>query len=206
MDLQYFLEMVDVKHRHGSNLRAYHTLWKNSPSNENFFHWLDHGEGKSIDLPQCPRERLEKQQVRYLSRRERFDYLVKIDETGLFRWAKNNQLVDTDDRRYKDSVHGVVRVDDDVPRFKGYSEERSAEREDEFLSGSSSPSSGVAADNGGEEHQSSRPGHCEIEDEAERSTHATPAAMYDRFATRSSINKGTWLFVGTESFVRYAQS
>ena len=28
MDLQYFLEMVDQKHRYGSNLRAYHEEWK----------------------------------------------------------------------------------------------------------------------------------------------------------------------------------
>ncbi|KAJ5780079.1 hypothetical protein N7457_005239 [Penicillium paradoxum] len=37
MDLQYFLEMVDLKHRHGSNLRWYHSYWRNSSSNENFF-------------------------------------------------------------------------------------------------------------------------------------------------------------------------
>ncbi|KAI3002565.1 hypothetical protein CBS147346_5791 [Aspergillus niger] len=63
MDLQYFLEMVDLKHRHGSNLRVYHIYWKNSPTNQNFFYWLDYGEGSELDLPQCPREKLERQQV-----------------------------------------------------------------------------------------------------------------------------------------------
>lgn len=179
MDLQYFLELVDVKHRHGSNLRAYHTVWKNSPSSENFFYWLDQGEGRCVDLPQCPRERLEKEQVRYLSPKERSDYLVKVDEAGLFRWAKNDELVDTDNRRYKDSVYGVVHVDDAAPRFKGYSEEGTIERE-----------------NDGEEHEPSMPGHCETEDESESPTHDTPAAMYDRFAASLSIKKGTWLFVG----------
>ena len=30
MGLQYFLEMVDSKHRYGSNLRMYHEEWKAS--------------------------------------------------------------------------------------------------------------------------------------------------------------------------------
>ena len=63
-DLQYFLEMIDVKHRYGkwtalpipvqirllifrtgSNLRKYHAEWKNSTTHENFFYWLDYGGG-----------------------------------------------------------------------------------------------------------------------------------------------------------------
>lgn len=47
MGLDYFLEMVDSKHRYGSHLRAYHGVWMRSDTNENFFHWLDHGEGKT---------------------------------------------------------------------------------------------------------------------------------------------------------------
>lgn len=39
MDLQYWLEAVDLKHRYGSNLRTYHAEWKNSNSPENFFYW-----------------------------------------------------------------------------------------------------------------------------------------------------------------------
>ncbi|KAF9888566.1 hypothetical protein FE257_008498 [Aspergillus nanangensis] len=122
MDLQYFLEMVDRKHRHGSNLRPYHNYWKNSSCGENFFHWLDYGEGKAIDLPQCPREQLEREQVRYLTRDERLNYLVTVDENGRFRWAKNNDLVSTDTTRFKDSVDGVVPIEDEVPRFRGHSE------------------------------------------------------------------------------------
>ncbi len=60
MGLEYFLEMVNSKHRHGSNLRAYHTSWKSSLSNQNFFYWLDYGEGKDVELPQCTRVQLEK--------------------------------------------------------------------------------------------------------------------------------------------------
>lgn len=61
MDLQYFLEMVDLKHRYGSNLRTYHEEWKKSDTNENFFYWLDYGEGRFIDCQGCPRDRLEKE-------------------------------------------------------------------------------------------------------------------------------------------------
>jgi hypothetical protein len=89
MDLQYFLEMVDLKHRYGSNLRTYHGEWKKADTNENFFYWLDYGEGRFLDCQGCPRERLDREQVRYLSKEERRDYLIKIDKDGLLCWAKN---------------------------------------------------------------------------------------------------------------------
>ena len=59
MGLDYFLEMVDHKHRYGSNLRRYHHEWKQSDTHENFFYWLDYGEGKELDLPDRPRSRLD---------------------------------------------------------------------------------------------------------------------------------------------------
>jgi hypothetical protein len=108
MDLPYFLEMVDGKHRHGSHLRAYHAVWKESPSSENFFYWLDYGEGKDVEVPRCSREKLERDQVRYLSPEERLKYLVKVDDAGMFRWAKNDELVQTNSKRFKDSMQGVV--------------------------------------------------------------------------------------------------
>lgn len=198
MDLQYFLEMVDVKHRHGSNLRAYHTVWKNSPSSENFFYWLDHGEGKRVDLPQRPRERLEKEQVRYLSPEERFNYLVKVDEAGLFRWTKNNELVDTDDKRFKDSVHGVVHAGDDAPRFKGYSEEGTIVPELQSTSARSLPSQQVVADEDDEESELSMTEEYDLQEAPEKPARITPAAMYDRSAANVSFKKGTWLFVGIQ--------
>lgn len=119
MDLQYFLEMVDLKHRHGSNLRAYHEEWKKCPTTQNFFYWLDYGDGRNVDLEKRPRERLERAQVRYLSREERGKYLVLVDRAGQFRWAKNGELVNTDGKRFRDSLEGVVPVDDPAPRFRG---------------------------------------------------------------------------------------
>lgn len=38
MGIEYFLEMVDHRHRYGSNLRRYHVEWKKSGTNENFFY------------------------------------------------------------------------------------------------------------------------------------------------------------------------
>ena len=114
MDLSYFLEMVDVKHRYGSNLRKYHAEWKARPTHENFFHWLDRGDGKHLDLPNCTRERLDKMQVRYLGREERRFYEVIVGEKGKLVWRKDGQRVDTSNQ-WRDSVEGIVKVDDPRP-------------------------------------------------------------------------------------------
>ncbi|RMZ83356.1 hypothetical protein DV737_g1654, partial [Chaetothyriales sp. CBS 132003] len=105
MGLEYFLELVDHKHRHGSNLRKYHAHWqRDTNTNQNFFYWLDHGDGKDLDLvDECSRARLEQMQVRYLSREERLNYLVRVDAEGLLVWAKNGERVWTKDELYKDS-------------------------------------------------------------------------------------------------------
>lgn len=95
LGLQYFLEMVDPKHRYGPNLRIYHEQWKKVDSLDNFFLWLDFGEGLHISCQACPRERLEREQVRYLSKEERSNYLVALDRDGRLCWAKNGTPVDT---------------------------------------------------------------------------------------------------------------
>ncbi|KIW07844.1 uncharacterized protein PV09_01761 [Verruconis gallopava] len=111
MDLQYWLELVDEKHRYGSHLRAYHQEWLKSDTHENFFYWLDHGSGKHLDLPLVSREKLESNRVRYLSREERQNYLVKIDKEGRLCWARNGMRITTS-TAYKDSVDGIVPKDD----------------------------------------------------------------------------------------------
>lgn len=116
MGLQYFLEMVDLKHRYGSNLRTYHEEWKKADTKENFFYWLDHGEGRFVDIEACPRERLDRERVRYLSREERQYYLVKVDDEGHLCWAKNGARIDTTEN-WKDSVHGIVPADDPTPAY-----------------------------------------------------------------------------------------
>ena len=116
MDISYFLEMVDVKHRYGSNLRKYHAEWKKSDTKENFFYWLDQGEGKKVELENCSRERLENMQVRYLGRQERRMYEVVVDKDGKLCWRKDGLRVDTTDK-WRDSVKGIVRVEDPAPAW-----------------------------------------------------------------------------------------
>ena len=108
LDQRSFLEMVDQKHRYGANLQVYHEVWQRSKTDQNFFHWLDHGDGKRVELPLCSREKLENERVRYLGKEERNDYLVRVDETGKLRWAKDGELITSSGERYQDSMHGIV--------------------------------------------------------------------------------------------------
>ena len=51
------------------------------------FYWLDNGPGKNLSLAKCPREKLEKENILYLSADQRRHYLVFIDpKDGKFRW------------------------------------------------------------------------------------------------------------------------
>lgn len=138
MDLSYFLEMVDVKHRYGSNLRKYHAEWKLRPTNENFFYWLDYGEGRDVEVEKCSQERLEKMQVRYLGREERRFYEVIVDKDGKLCWRKDGLRVDTTDQ-WRDSIKGIVRVDNRTPEW--------APNRPAMLKGSSE-SSGMSSEEG----------------------------------------------------------
>ena len=136
MDLQYFLEMVDRKHRYGSSLRKYHAVWKSSDSEENFFYWLDKGEGQRVSLEKCPRDRLDRERVRYLSREERLRYLVMVDREGRLCWRKNEVRITTDSERWRDSVEGIVEVGSRVEKWEESKHKQGSEDEDsEGLSG-----------------------------------------------------------------------
>lgn len=94
-DYRYWLEIVDDKHRYGTNLKWYHKAWNESDTDQNFFQWLDQGDGKDLDLEQCPRTRLDKERISYLNAEQRRNYKVDVNEQGLLVWAKNGELVDT---------------------------------------------------------------------------------------------------------------
>ncbi|KAJ5123804.1 uncharacterized protein N7515_007629 [Penicillium bovifimosum] len=215
MDLQYFLEMVDLKHRHGSNLRAYHAYWRDSASKENFFFWLDFGEGKDVEIPQCPREKLEREQVRYLTREERQNYLVMVDESGHFRWAKNNEPVWTSTAHFKDSLRGIVPIGDDAPEYNGNSSMTKPKSTSDLPSSPSSPSppSPASSSSATENIQSvlSRSRSPEpFTDEEYRAAktmrkvmHPSPVAACKRLLGKSSKKEDTWLFVADTSFRLY---
>ncbi|KAK7064299.1 hypothetical protein R3P38DRAFT_2823606 [Favolaschia claudopus] len=106
LETQHWLELVDGKHRYGSNLKWYHKQWQKEDTTENFFRWLDKGGGRTLSLDECPRDQLEKERIIYLSTEQRLNYLVEIDDEGRLRWARNHELVDTTPGRWKDSQDG----------------------------------------------------------------------------------------------------
>ncbi|XP_078157237.1 IQ domain-containing protein IQM3-like [Carex rostrata] len=77
---QHWIEAIDPRHRYGHNLEFYYEEWYNSSSDEPFFYWLDAGEGRNIDLKECPRSKLKKQCVTYLGPQEREHYEYIIEE------------------------------------------------------------------------------------------------------------------------------
>jgi hypothetical protein len=209
MGLQYFLEMVDLKHRYGSNLRIYHEEWKKADTNENFFYWLDYGEGRFVDIEACPRERLDRERVRYLSREERQHYLVKVDNEGRLCWAKNGARIDTTEK-WKDSIHGIVPADDPTPAYQALDESGTRLLGDSSAGSSSSSDS----DDGGHRH-----GASEAELEAAQAakyatpgvdhakgvkkvTHVSASTIFNKLL-RKSVKKNTWIFVADTSFRLY---
>ncbi|KAG0359139.1 hypothetical protein BGZ54_010095 [Gamsiella multidivaricata] len=81
---EHWLEMSDKKHRYGSNLKPYHEYWLEQETSQNFFYWLDKGEGKDVDLEERPRARLDEQRVQYLQAHERQQYAVHVVDGLLF--------------------------------------------------------------------------------------------------------------------------
>jgi hypothetical protein len=120
--------MIDPHHRYGSHLKAYHTYWlKHTDNKDNFFQWLDEGDGLNVDLADQGRSRkaLDTEKVRYLTREQRLHYLVRVDEKGLLRWAKNDKKIDTT-MAFKDSEEGIVKADDENVQSVPPGEEASA--------------------------------------------------------------------------------
>ncbi|OAA62257.1 IQ calmodulin-binding protein [Cordyceps fumosorosea ARSEF 2679] len=194
MGLQYFLELIDVKHRYGANLKVYHEEWKKSEAQENFFYWLDYGAGHELNMEACPREQLERERVRYLSREERQYYLVKIDTEGRLCWAKNGARIDTTEL-FKDSIHGIVPADDTTPAF--------------------TPSAKHLTDNSDSDSDSSLESRREAERAAKYATpefdnasgvkkihHLSTSTIINKLL-RKTISKNCWIFVADTNFRLY---
>ncbi|KAH8163124.1 hypothetical protein CIB48_g5129 [Xylaria polymorpha] len=208
MGLQYFLEMVDLKHRYGSNLRTYHEEWKQSGTNENFFFWLDYGEGKNIDLVACPRERLDRECVRYLNREERQHYLVKIDTNGRLVWAKNGIHIDTTEE-WKDSIHGIVPVDDPTPAFSPEVESHMRDKPHDsdchrHPGHSSTSSSNSSRESELEAARAAKYANTDLDKAkgVKKIKHVSAATIFNKLL-RKSVRKNTWIFVADTSFRLY---
>jgi hypothetical protein len=196
--------MVDLKHRYGSNLRTYHEEWKKSATQENFFYWLDEGEGRFLDVAGCPRERLDSEKVRYLSKEERLNYLVKIDKEGRLVWAKNGARIDTTEK-YKDSIHGIVPATDPTPPYVEPDAEAATGLQSHDLSTDETSDSSTADHHSDSESAwASKYATPEL-DKAKgmkKVKHVSAATIFSKLL-RSSVKKNTWIFVADTSFRLY---
>ncbi|KAL7137410.1 hypothetical protein ABFS83_10G090300 [Erythranthe nasuta] len=71
---QHWIEAIDPRHRYGHSLHLYYEEWCQASSGQPFFYWLDLGDGKEVDLKECPRAKLRKQCIKYLGPKEREHY------------------------------------------------------------------------------------------------------------------------------------
>ncbi|CAI5723036.1 unnamed protein product [Hyaloperonospora brassicae] len=111
----FWLEALDVQHRYGFHLRAFHRTWKLEMAREgqlltdqddaSFFHWLDHGQGRFVDLPECSQQYLRSTRVEYCTEAQREDYEIEFallpcsnEKKISVRYAASKQVVHTDDR------------------------------------------------------------------------------------------------------------
>jgi hypothetical protein len=179
--------MVDQKHRYGSNLRAYHDHWKVADTHENFFYWLDYGEGSTLDLDICSREMLDKERVRYLSREERQQYLVEVDKDGRLVWAKNGQRITTS-VDYRDSINGVVPIDDKTPNY------------DFNRATPSSISTDTSSESSAESDAATRyvNGSTKDKKSVQKVVHVSAGTILNHLL-RKTVKKNTWIFVADVS-------
>lgn len=75
---QHWIEAIDPRHRYGHSLHIYYEEWCKADAGQPFFYWLDVGDGKEVDLKECPRLKLRQQCIKYLGpqEREHYEYIV----------------------------------------------------------------------------------------------------------------------------------
>ncbi|KAL5540346.1 hypothetical protein UlMin_043015 [Ulmus minor] len=92
---QHWIEAIDPRHRYGHNLNFYYEEWCRRDSGQPFFYWLDVGDGKEVNLKDCPRSRLKQECIRYLGPQEREYYEYVITEGKMVNKLTRN-LLDTE--------------------------------------------------------------------------------------------------------------
>nr|XP_034894749.1 IQ domain-containing protein IQM4-like [Populus alba] len=80
--LPRWLEVIDPRHRVGRNLNFYFQKWMTSSGGQPFFYWLDVGDGKTVNHPECSREKLRQERNTYLEL-VRKSWQVKPNAEGL---------------------------------------------------------------------------------------------------------------------------
>ncbi|KAK6290121.1 hypothetical protein POUND7_001662 [Theobroma cacao] len=89
---QHWIEAIDPRHRYGHNLHIYYDEWSKDDAGQPFFYWLDIGDGKEIDLKECPRSKLRQQCIKYLGPQERENYEFIVVEGKIIHKQTRNVL------------------------------------------------------------------------------------------------------------------
>lgn len=89
---QHWIEAIDPRHRYGHNLHKYYEEWCKTDAGQPFFFWLDLGDGKKVDLKECPRSKLQKQSIKYLGPQEREHYEYVVAEGKILHYLTGNYL------------------------------------------------------------------------------------------------------------------
>ncbi|KAL7337440.1 hypothetical protein BJY59DRAFT_471261 [Rhodotorula toruloides] len=173
--------------------------------------WLDEGDGKDLDLEECPRKRLESECITYLTAEQREMYRVEVKD-GLLVWAKDGQPLDTS-KYHEDrgpDKGGIVAISEEE-----YEENRRKENEkmkklaeagqgDISSSDYDSSSSSSSSDEADEVREGVRAygdkggtaGHGKGVRQAKERVryYLSPKAVMDTML-RKTVNKNTWLYV-----------
>ncbi|KAK3019158.1 hypothetical protein RJ639_003245 [Escallonia herrerae] len=91
---QHWIEAIDPRHRYGHNLKIYYEEWCRRDEVQPFFYWLDVGDGKEVDLEECPRSRLRQECIIYLGPQER-EYYEYVMAEGAIVHKQTGGLLDT---------------------------------------------------------------------------------------------------------------
>jgi len=86
-------EAVDRRHRYGGFLKHYWSVWVRSDTRDDFFSWLDNGEGMHLDHPEAPRDKLEGSHVIYCSPEDRRRYAVSVCAGGRLVYRQSQEMV-----------------------------------------------------------------------------------------------------------------
>ncbi|PIA58929.1 hypothetical protein AQUCO_00400055v1 [Aquilegia coerulea] len=91
---QHWIEAIDPRHRYGHSLHLYYEQWCNADAGQPFFYWLDIGDGKDVELKECPRSKLRQQCIKYLGPQEREHYEYIVIEGNIVH-KQSGELLDT---------------------------------------------------------------------------------------------------------------
>ncbi|KAE8725137.1 putative Histidine-containing phosphotransfer protein [Hibiscus syriacus] len=89
---QHWIEAIDPRHRYGHNLHIYYEEWCKTDAGQPFFYWLDVGDGKDINLDECPRSKLRQQCITYLGPQERVNYEYIVVEGKIIHKLTGHEL------------------------------------------------------------------------------------------------------------------